>query len=340
MSTSMFDRLFTFARTTEQSPIENFTTEALAVCIRTEPTPLIKALERRGVNLPVPRGASIMPTTQVVIPGTGIVDMIVTVVHDSIVVAEVWIEAKVWAEQSGDQLARYQTRIAAMSDGIPRSLVVIGPRPLAGADVIPWVSWQGLRDEIARSPVTVPLWQEFSAFLEERKVADVGPDPITAREATSLTEAHSMFKKATFVLGKVNALGESSFPDWGWANGDQVAQLVLGQFQRHARYTLPTRSSPIYLVVGYTDLHGTGEAHASVWVESNPRKIDVRAAMHRAADDGGLAPSWTRRLDVWQGLAITRRATTLESADDAVEWFTDRLSELAKAGVRPDEAAP
>ncbi len=107
-----------------------------------------------------------------------------------------------------------------------------------------------------------------------------------------MVDAHNLFRKATKVLTDVNSLGQQQWPAWGWGGEGPMTQSILGQFQRHARFTIFTGSKPIYLVLGYTDLSGTGEAHLTVWVESDPRKADLRMDILKAAENGGLDGTW------------------------------------------------
>lgn len=97
-----------------------------------------------------------MIATQEVVPGVGTVDLVLRAAEHAAVVLEVWVEAKVWAPESGDQLSRYQGHLATRGDGVPRTLVVLGPRPISTAAGIPWVSWQDIRDEVSRSPRRQP----------------------------------------------------------------------------------------------------------------------------------------------------------------------------------------
>lgn len=169
-------------------------------------------------------------------------------------------------------------------------------------------------------------------------MADPSTDPVSAGEAASMLDAHNLFRKATRVLTEVNEAAKVRWPEWGWGNKDQVAQLILGQFQRHARFTISTTSKPVYLILGYTDLLATGEAHLTVWVESDPKKVAVRMALLKAADEGGLHPSWIRRTDSWQALGKTHRAATLEGAQDTVDWLLARLEDLEASGLGPSSA--
>ncbi len=334
MTESLFGRLYRFARSTAVDQLENFTTEALAAAIRTQPAPFFDALLQHGVIPARPKGTVVLVVTQEVVPSVGVIDLTVRVYGSSVLEQEVWIEAKVWAGESGDQLARYQRHLASRPDGDRCILMVLGPRPIGNA-AAPWMSWQALSDSVTKSGASSELWTELSEFLREVGVADESSEPVSAREAASLRDAHSLFKKATKVLTDVNEVGKERWPDWGWGGRDQITQLILGQFQRHARYTIATSSKPAYLVIGFTDLYATGEAYLTVWVETDPKKPTIRQGVIAAAEAGGLDASWARRLDTWQALSKTQRAATVEGGAATAAWFERCLGELAMAGITP-----
>lgn len=339
MTESLFGRLYRFARSSAVDQLENFTTEALGAAIRAQPAPFFEALLRHGIIPARPNGTVLLVVTQEVVPGVGIIDLTVRVYQGGELEQEVWIEAKVWAGESGDQLARYQRHLATRPDGERCLLMILGPRPI-GTTVAPWMSWQALSDSLTRSEALSHLWTELCEFLREVGVADETSEPVSAREAASLREAHSLFKKATKVLTEVNELGKQRWPDWSWGGRDQITQLILGQFQRHARFTISTGSKRAYLVIGFTDLYAAGEAHLTVWVETDPRKPDIRQGVIAAAEAGGLDASWLRRLDTWQALSKTQRAATIEGSEATLLWFERCLDELALAGIGPAAGVP
>lgn len=334
LTESLFGRLYRFARSTEVDQRENFTTEALGAAIRAQPAPFFEALLEHGVIAESPKGTGVLVVTQEIVPGVGIIDLTVRVYRAGDLEREIWIEAKIWAGESGDQLARYQGHLASRPDGDRCVLMILGPRPI-GSTAAPWVSWQALRESITRSVAPSALWTELCEFLLEVGVADESSEPVSAREAASLHDAHSLFKKAAKVLTEVNELGKERWPEWSWGGRDQITQLILGQFQRHARYTISTGSTPGYIVIGFTDLYATGEAHLTVWVETDPKKPTIRQGVIAAAETGGLDATWLRRLDTWQALSKTQRAATVEGSAATVKWFERCLDELAAAGIGP-----
>ncbi len=333
---SLFGRLFRYARSTAIDQLENFTTEALAAAIESDPMPLLAVLERQGLVSSAPRGLQVVVTTQEVVPRVGVLDLVVRTYVDRAPHREIWVEVKAWAPESGDQLARYRRAITQRSDGDRCILLTLGPRSIGDEEAVPWIPWRAIRD-VARSPEAGTLWRELAAFLEERGMTDDSSDPITAREAASLLDGHGLFRKAVRVLTEVGEVGLERWPWWGWGNRDQVSQLVLGQFQRHRRYTMATTARPVYLVIGYTDLYASGEAHLTVWVETDPRKPDLRQRVLAAAKE--LDPAWAQRIDSWQALLRTQRAATIEGVPATLQWFTARLDELEAVGLRPESFA-
>jgi hypothetical protein len=335
---SLFGRLFRYARATGAEQLENFTTEALAAAIRAQPGPFVDVLTEQGVLPAAPSAEAVLVTTQEVVPGVGVIDLVVRLFDRLELRHEIWVEAKVWAPESGDQLARYRAHIQGRSDAGRCRLVTLGPRPVASDGEIPWLSWQALRDTVAMSKDPDHLWLELGLFLEETNVADESTEPITAREAASLLDASTLFKKATRVLAEVSESGQAHHPEWGWGSKEQVAQLVLGRFQRQGQYAIATSSRPVYLVLGYAAHRLSGEAYLTLGVEHDPRKPQVRQAVLAMAETGGLDGAWVRRLDTWQALAREQRATTIEGLAANVEWFAQRLAELKVAGVKPPAA--
>jgi hypothetical protein len=145
VSDSLFGRLFRYARSTETDQLENFTTEALAAAIREQPTPFLATLAEHGIPAALPSArTSVLVTTQEAVAGVGIVDLVVRLFDGTSLRQEVWVEVKVWAPESGDQLARYRAHLLSRPDGDRCTLVTLGPRRLDGA--VPWIAWQALRD--------------------------------------------------------------------------------------------------------------------------------------------------------------------------------------------------
>jgi hypothetical protein len=76
-------RLFKFAKATSSSPLENLTTEAVAVAIRAEPRVFISALSSAGLIPPFEMVELGSVETQVPVPD-GIVDLVVELMLDGL----------------------------------------------------------------------------------------------------------------------------------------------------------------------------------------------------------------------------------------------------------------
>ncbi len=86
------------SRAPPNSPLENFTTEALAAAVERDPGPLLRALPRDVADVGALLEARVgRVDTQVRVPG-GIVDLVV----------DLWIEVNAYAGLSGDQLHAYR----------------------------------------------------------------------------------------------------------------------------------------------------------------------------------------------------------------------------------------
>jgi len=92
-----------------------------------------------------------------------------------------------------------------------------------------------------------------------------------------------------------------------------------------------SRKFPILLEIGLVDVDG--EARLVFWVESDPKRPAIRERLLQLADEGALGSEWRRQVPGWQGLSVSRRATTVEGYEATVSWFMDRLEELDGAGV-------
>ncbi len=112
MTHSMFSNLFTYARSNDVRQLENFTTEAFAASTAWYRSPS-RASWTHGIAFAARPNQTVLVSTQEVVSGVGIVDLVARAIDGSDIEAEVWVEAKVWAAETGDQLSRYQRHLAA-----------------------------------------------------------------------------------------------------------------------------------------------------------------------------------------------------------------------------------
>jgi hypothetical protein len=331
---STLERLFAYARTQDSDPRENFTTEALAGAIRSDPRPLLYALARKGLFDP-DDVVQCHPFTQVSFAGAGTIDLLVqlemgTGAH------EVWIEAKVDAPESGQQLRNYRTFIDSHRE-LPRHLVVLAKDVLPSTVPHTPLRWREISQaarELARDNL---LWSDLRAYLEAIGMTDRSTYPVSLREAASLDDAFGMLQKALAVIKAVNErLPGLGYPDWlhtsqagrtGW-----ITTKVHDQFTRFGRMMIYDKGE-LRGKVFYGFQPQDGEAYATIWIEVDPRRTAEREAVQKLAR-AGLNASWEQPLDHrWQLVIRRERAIAFGSEREAVDWFLGRFDELREAGL-------
>lgn len=330
---STLSRLFAYARTPASDPRENFTTEALAGAIRSDPRPMLKALGRHGIVDP-DTVDSCTPYTQVFQPGAGTIDLMLQLSVGS-EAREVWVEVKVDAPESGAQLDNYLAFINAGQ--LRRDLIVLARESLAGRESLTTLRWR----EVARlASMVAPYssqWSDLVTYLEEIGMTENATYPISLREAASLEDAWGLFQKAASAILAVNRrLPELGYPDWtysaqagrtGW-----VTSKLHEQFVTHGRVMIYGKGN-LRGKIFYGFVPEDGEAYAMTWIEVDPRRTEerqlVRDLARRTLDD-----SWEQPLDHRWQLAIKKeRAIALTTEEAVVAWFLDRHAELRDAGL-------
>ena len=82
-----------------------------------------------------------------------------------------------------------------------------------------------------------------------------------------------------------------------------------------------------------------GDAELGIGVVTDPKYLPRRSALLSLAESGGLAATWGRHLAGWEALTIRERLVSFPDHAAARTWLTERLRELAKAGVLPPAPA-
>jgi hypothetical protein len=347
-STSVFNSLFTRVEHQDaaRDPLEDFTTEALAGAIRRDARPMLAALAQGSFN---PANVSehhltVLTQRTYLVPGDEIRLDLVLLWSAKGSAIELWIEVKTGSPLSGkNQLRRYadaQTQLTSM-DGVARPrLVLLSTSDLRSGDtagdltISAHTSWQDVVDAVRETHDPDSLWLEFVLFLKEKRMTQDATFPITAREATSLGDAHRLYLKSIDLLNAVNAVGSERFPTVanGWWRSNDIPGFVRRQFRDHARFCLGLwGGSKIGLTFGLVSGHA-GEAMYTVWLEADPRYGDVRARVH--AEAGALAAAgWELQYEGW--ILVQTRAHTVNfpTLEQATAWFVDRFTDLDNAGL-------
>ncbi len=318
--------------------LENFTTEALAGALRSDPRPMLEVLAEHALcERPLPTVISV--ATQVVVPGNEKrhLDLVLGLRAGDGSTAHVWIEAKVHAPVSGDQLRVYAgaSRALRANDGSPRHVVWLGPdsppsrvsRHLDGV-----LRWQELADAATRVRAGW-LWRDLNTFLKEHGMTEDRAYPISAREATILEDARRMFLKAEVVLSAVNSWARKTITEWPeghWWKDGQVRGAVLGQLAASAELALFDGSDhPIYVRYGFAADRGEASLFVRV-VLKHPGDQAVKARALAAV--APQLPGWERPDDPKIVLETSTRAVTVARQEDAEDWFKQRFQQLRTAG--------
>lgn len=315
-------RMISYAVGQEPVARENFSTELLALAIDEDATPITELLSSRGVRLSRPVSAK----TQTPIPGVGIVDLILT---DSIG-SEVWIEVKVWAPESGDQLARYQAGLAGSGS---KTLVMLsaGQKPSLN---IPWFTWHELAGLIERQgETTTYLWQEVATFIREQEYGGVKVMPIDQKELDALEAARSVLQKIDSLYAAISKEIEDQGLAWfNRSSGEPTRRKFVGEaFIRIGEVLCQLEAVkgargngkdwPAYVLAGIVN----GEFVVAVESESDLKQI-LGDTFSKLKDLGWEDQSWR----------VTMRGKEVTFADEptVVAWVIERLKELNDSGAR------
>lgn len=160
--------------------------------------------------------------------------------------------------------------------------------------------------------------------------------PISAREATSLEDAHRLYLKSRLLLKRVNAEGKVRFANLvhGWPDDDQVGDVVRKHFRYHGRFMLAIRGQSLIGLLFGLEAAPAGEAMFTVWLEADPRYSDIRSRVHLLAESAGLRSSgWSIRHDGWQIVECRAHTVSYPTIDSAVAWFMECFGDLERAGL-------
>lgn len=170
---STLGRLFMYSKDSLVSAHENFTTEAVAACIRADPQPMLAALaeladEKPSLTTRVAQATWIRVHTQVFLPNGGFLDMLLTLSNENGVIGEVWVEVKIKSPEGVGQMTGYAKAACALTraDGVSRDVVALSKARLHPD--FPWLDWRQLY--VAASRSQNPGWRDLRSFIGSRRV--------------------------------------------------------------------------------------------------------------------------------------------------------------------------
>jgi hypothetical protein len=324
---SNLGRLYTYAKGGTDAK-EDFTTEALAICLRHDADPFIDALRAEGLLEETETPATVEPFTQLSVPGVGRVDLVVRL--GGATLEECWFEVKVDAPETGDQLARYAAHVSALpAEGRPQ-LIVLAREPIR-VEGPPLLSWKTVH-AAARSSAT-PHWQDLADWLEEIRMVDTHAGPISPDELEALPQAISLYEKLCLVLADACTRLAPRYPDFAWPRSGAIRSAVEGELSHRGRFMLKVPLQVGGSTLLYFGIEGRGSPTPELWVESNPKYGPQRRAIIDTADRGGLDSAWVRQLVTWQALRVAHPAGSPIDQRALATWYVERVDELATAGV-------
>jgi len=335
MARTDLQRLFWRAPTTLITPLEDFTSEALAIAIRYDPRPLLQVFAntewKSSSGSPLLNLATVVRVTtdtQVYLPvltkdDSGRLDVVADLEDAAGVRQSVWIEVKINAPVSGKQCKVYLAHREARP--APRPFIVTLTKTRKPCEDITGISWQDIISAVdASANIAPPLdrsWAELVAFLRTEVVLPAlgGPDPkafLPVFSATSetieslwldpprpLTRSPGDLKRALGVRMKF-------YNDMLLTGGPLVWGL---------RATGPEWEWWVAI--------GTGTNWTRVWVSE--------AAVHEAAK--GRLLEWTATTERYHDRYLVFEKRRLheggESVDEAARWLCEAMRELHDAEV-------
>ncbi|MFO0680530.1 MAG: hypothetical protein U0234_00700 [Sandaracinus sp.] len=264
--------------------------------------------------------------TQVTIVGVGIVDLVLDLVGADGRRGSIFVEIKVHAGESGDQLARYAHYVDARPETGVR-LVTLARGVVR--DGVPALTWRAARRAAMSS--SSPLWRDLATFLEEIGMADDHDEPITIAEAGALGSALGLLRKAERIVTATAGEMNRFVSQWSWPSEPKDVRAQLAdQFANHRRFVIVNRNRvPAWCFFGIVP--SDVGADLAMIVEARPKALDVRRRVLAAGD--ALPAHWQRHTAGWP--LLVARESILEHAEhgDAASWLTARARELEAAGI-------
>ena len=322
-------RLFWRRASEWQEPLENFTTEALAIAISHDFRPMKEALrqvdwsysgqaDQRSSPIDIDAIVAIDATTQEALwtanGAVGYLDLVLCLHVDGEQPREVWVEVKVNAWESGRQLEVYLEQAALRSPTPP----VITLARTRISDKVPALKWAAVARAIDTTHDVHSSWAALADFLNEEHIGS--PPAPTPLDTASCIE----------VVVEVNASVRKLWPEIAWAQDGRLrSALTKGDSQDVATMTGP-------LWFGLRRREHLQEWALTVTTAKNYQKVplDPNELLH-AAEIVGLPDQWCRHpesREVLQSVAPVD-ADVFTDRDEVVAWFHQGLRQLRDAGI-------
>jgi hypothetical protein len=334
MTMSDLGRLFRLSLAAPK-PLENFTTEALAIAIGHDDRPMRHALRAVDPSYEEEDGrAALAPfdfasadfgtvtakTQTTLWPGPeltlGYLDLILDCIDAQQRRSTIWVEVKVDAGESGVQIANYKRHAALRSP----SPVVITLGRMRISRSAPALKWSAVVDAIASVPNAHHAWLSLRAFLGDERIAS----PTIPKEPVGNAGAH------IDIIVKVNGLLRSLWPGTSLIWTDKRLRGML-QAAFDERRDLVASGGP----VRYGLMPGSeGWEWCLAVTAKNYENVRLEPwQIRQDAEVGGLPQDWLRHTDRPEVLERRAALKELKFHDEIMEWFNTGLEQLRGANI-------
>lgn len=321
-----YGRVFSFAEKNGRALNEDYLTEHLALALRVDPRPFIRAFGAK-CNFPT---SEFDVRTQVQLPDRSRLDLVLERAGKPFA----WVEIKADAGEHGDQLQRYEAAAAQMDP--PPALLLLGPATFWPDSQLPRIVWSDLVEAVAATEGASHLWHFVVGAIEDFGLGGGKRMPLTDVEIASPQAVNIAIERLkTFVFElKQELLAPARATKW-WGNYD-VDWLLWDQVQRHHRLIYQfdpiewdTRAGdpPMYLWLGIEN----GAFVITVEVRYDLPESDVCRVLGTRAHTALMTAGWCQGPD--NEMRITFQNVVGTGERDLLAWTLDRISEVEKSGA-------
>jgi hypothetical protein len=314
----------------EPKPLENFTTAVLAIAINHDQRPIVQALkhvDRSGnetKSFPVldsflgtradavSVSADIQKTLFPDAARLGYLDLVLSVRHPQRTEGAVWIEVKVDAWESGDQIPVYLAH--AERQATKPDVITLGRTKIT--DKVPFLRWANVVDAIESVSNPHYCWVSLREFLLEEKIVRPTVRSLPADAAACID-----------IIIDVNKRIRHLWPDAGmaWMNG-----ALRKALEKTTERELLAPCGPI--IYGLTSIDGIWQWCIRFTVRRNHEGVRLYSG-RVLADAASLHADWTRYPDQPELLERRLQPGNVSAPDEIVQWFDEGLQQLHQAGV-------
>lgn len=328
MRTMAYGRVFSFAEKDGRALNEDYLTEHLALALRLDPRPFIRAFSAK-VSFPT---GTFDIRTQVVLPDRSRLDLVLE--HAGKPFA--WVEIKANADVHGDQLSRYEAAAAELEP--PPTLLLLGPATFWPDSQLPRIVWSDLVEAVGATAGASDIWHFVVGAINHFGLGGGKRMPLTSIEAASPQAVNVAIERLkTFFFELRQVLCAPARNHRWWDNYDDVDWMLWDQLRRHERliyqldpieWDIKAGDPPMYLWIGLTDNKFMVAIEAR-WDLPEPdlEHILGRNVLKKLATSGwGPGPNSNE-------YCIAHENATGVSENELIAWALDKVAEVEASGA-------